>query len=180
MTRRMLIAAALLAAAVPAAAQQQAVGARQVSPAEPASAPAPARLVTVTDTVRRNAGQPYNIRLDVAIIEEGGSKPVTKTRTLTVAEGSQSFLRLTPTNNIPMNLDGYAAMEKDGKIRAMMTIDYRPPRPSGLKDEDASTQSVRQSFTVLAENGRKLVVSETSDPFLDRRLRIELTATILK
>ena len=178
MTRRMLIAAALLAAAVPAAAQQQAVGARQVSPAEPTSAPA--RVVTVTDTVRRNAGQPYNIRLDVAIIEEGGSKPVTKTMTLTVAEGSQSFLRLTPTNNIPMNLDGYAAMEKDGKIRAMMTIDYRPPRPSGLKDEDASTQSVRQSFTVLAENGRKLVVSETSDPFLDRRLRIELTATILK
>ena len=84
MTRRMLIAAALMAAAVPAAAQQQSAGARQVSPAEPA--PAPARVVTVTDTVRRNAGQPYNIRLDVAIIEEGGSKPVTKTMTLTVAE----------------------------------------------------------------------------------------------
>jgi len=39
---------------------------------------------------------------------------------------------------------------------------------------------VRQNVSVWLESGKPMVISESADPLSDRRLTVEVTATILK
>ena len=39
---------------------------------------------------------------------------------------------------------------------------------------------IRQTLVLNLENGKPLVISEASDPLSDRRVTVEVTATILK
>ena len=55
-------------------------------------------------------------------------------------------------------------------------LDYLPDF-TGAKQRGART---RLQFTVIVDDGKMIVASETSDPATDRRVRVEVTATMLK
>jgi hypothetical protein len=64
-------------------------------------------------------------------------------------------------------------------VRAHVTLEYRPVGGEAANEEQALT-TISETFTVILEDGKPLVVSQSADPTTDRRVRVELKSTILK
>ena len=121
-------------------------------------------------------GQLVNIRIDVTVSEDGGdAAPWRKTLTLTLADrqpGSiRAFGNAAQPNTPParLNVDAFPILQGDGRVQAQVTLDYGPMgRGTSIKVEP------------LLVPGKPLVVSQAADPGTDRKLVVELTATVLK
>jgi hypothetical protein len=129
-------------------------------------------------------GQPVNIRFDVTIIDEGGPQPSRKTVSVTVADRQSGLVRsavavLGMPGVVPVSLDALPMLERDGRIRARLTLEYSP-RPGGDPKEPSRPVEMRLSFGIILENGKPVVAAQAADPVTDRRVRVEVTATVLK
>ena len=137
-----------------------------------------------------------NIRLDVTITDQRTTgQPTTKTVSLTLADRFGGRVRTTAdvpvqmktpgggTNfamrSVVLNVDAKPELTRDGRIRTEMTLEYRPTGNEPSTDEPSIT-TISESFTVLLEDGKSLVVSQSADPNTDRRVRVEVKATVLK
>ena len=209
MTKRFVLLAAFVLAASHALAQTPPAAA-PTAPAAPAAAPTPTRAVAqtpkllppatipapfvpfppATPTPPRREGQPINVRVELTITETGaGAPPVKKTIVAVVGDGFNGSVReqssltsstpVTPPERViaPLNLDVTPVILADGKIRLSCTIQYssnqRPP------DRQINTD-IKQNLVLNLESGKALVISDASDPITDRRVAVEVTATILK
>jgi hypothetical protein len=77
----------------------------------------------------------------------------------------------------PFNVDVYARLEIDGRIRTNIVLEYRP-----LSEPEAKTfaPALKGVFEPLLENGKKMVVWQAADPVSDRHVSVEVTATVIK
>jgi hypothetical protein len=173
----------LVAAIAPAKQQQSASGqekpAIQPSPA-PVPAPAPAS---------RSFGQPVAVRIDLTITDQvGTSAPVKKTMTMMAADGERasvrSMNRAPRQNGAQFNVDAKPMLVQD-KIRLDLSIFYDPPDipvPEVPEKGEAASWSttLQESMGVILENGKPTVISQSADPRTDRKVSVEVKATILK
>lgn len=202
MRRVALFMLALSVVAVPAAAQEEAgalvavqeanPGQAQQKPGQAQQKPAPTAEAK-QETPRQipppepNRGQLTNVRLEVTITDQRGSgQPTTKTVALVLADRSPGRLRTsgdvrTPQGYRPiaLNIDARPEFTRDGRVRANVTLDYRPSVGEGTSEEQVLT-TITESFEVILEDGKALIVSQSADPYSDRRVRVELKATVLK
>ncbi len=74
------------------------------------------------------------------------------------------------------HVDVRPSVDPKGKIRAQLTINYTPQSPTETKFHD----SVRLSSTVLLDDGKKVMVSQSVDPRSDRRVSVEMMAKVVK
>ena len=132
-------------------------------------------------------GQPVNIKVDLSITEQAGAGAGAKrTVSLIVADRHTSSLRsqgspmqVQGARNATVNVDASPTIIKDGLLRLQLGLEYYPPSEEGKPAGDGP-RSFNQRITVLMESGRAMVVSQSSDPAPERRVTVELTATILK
>jgi hypothetical protein len=169
---------AVSAPAAPAAPAGQKPGARPPAPPRPAEAPKPPEAERL-----QQRGQPVNIKLDVTIVDEGGPHPSRKTVSVTVADRQSGQVRsavLVPgVGHVPVSLDALPVLEPDGKIRARFTLEYQP-RPGNDPKEPSRPVEMRLSFGIILEDGKQVVAAQAADPVTDRRVSVEVTATVLK
>ena len=135
-----------------------------------------------------HTGQFINIRLDVMITDQRatGQQPTTKTVSLVLADRSAGRIRTTGDVRTPqgyrpihVNVDANAELIREGRVRAQVTLEYRPTIGEATAEEQVLT-TISESFAVILEDGKPLVVSQSADPTTDRRVRVEVKATILK
>ena len=200
-TQRMLMAAALLFAASSAVAQTPRPAAPAKAPAAP-QAPAPAAPATATTPATpaapaapaRREGQPINVKVELTISEDGGgSPPIKKTVSAVVGDGYMGYVReqglSTPTTSptpgafidriaAPLNLDALPTILPNGKIRVQCTVQYAANQR--IQNERQINTDIKQNLTLILESGKSLVVSEATDPLSDRRVTVEVKATILR
>jgi hypothetical protein len=172
----------LLLAGVAASAQTPAAPATQgrqgaLPPPPPPPAPKPA-----APPAARSA---TNIRVDVTVIEEGGPQPVRKTVTLTSVDGLRASSRSVAGFGAPfetnLHVDATPTLERNGKIQTRIVVFYRPdPSSPGGEGNRQNAASVNLDFPIVLDSGKTLVASQTTDPGRDRRVTVEVTATILK
>jgi hypothetical protein len=149
----------------------------QTKPAETAPEPKPVRP----------AGQSVNIRLDVTITDQRGTaSPTTKTVTLVLADRANGRIRTqgdvrTPQGyrSVTLNVDAYPNLLPNGRVQTNVTLEFRPTVSEGASVEETPT-SISESINVILEDGKPLVVSQSADPHTDRKVRVELKASILK
>jgi hypothetical protein len=154
-------------------------------PAEPAQ-PAPPRPDTTIrpepERVDRASGQWVNVRFDIGIVDEGGPQASRKAVTLTVADRQSGQVRATvfvpDLGHVPLAVDATPILEPGGKIRARITLEYQPN--PGTDRKLPSSPSMRLSFGIVLENGKKIVAAQAADPVTDRQITVEITATVLK
>lgn len=127
------------------------------APPKPASAPA-------------RAAQPVNIQIDLTLTEEGEGAATPKAVTMLVADGELGRIR-TGTGVVALNVDARPSIVQDGLIRVMFSLQY---------GTGPATGQISQSLNTLLTSGKPLVVSHSADPRSNRRVRAELTATILR
>ncbi len=139
----------------------------------------------------RAFGQPVTIRIDLTITDQAGTgAPTKKTMTVLAADGERASVRSLnrgtqggPAPNANFNVDVRPILTQD-RIRLDLSIFYDPqileiPVP-GSEKPVATATNLQESMGVILDNGKPLVVSQSADPRTDRKVTVEVKATILK
>ena len=158
------------------------VNAQQGAQAKPAPPPQPAPAAPLLPNPFAGTEALVNVRYEIRIREEGGQQPVTKMVSMTGTLHETSLVRAgqDPGTN-PLNVDVTPTNIRDMKVLTKLGIQYTPPRPAVAPGAvQAQNFGVRQNVSVWLESGKPMVISESADPLSDRRLTVEVTATILK
>jgi hypothetical protein len=133
-------------------------------------------------------GQPVNVRLELTITDQRGDQPViSKTVSMTVADRHNGRIRTqgdvrTPTGFRPviLNVDCQASIIPGGaRARVNLTIEYRPVAAEA-ENERATTPNINESITVILDDGKPMVISQSADPVTDRKVKVEAKITLLK
>ena len=177
--------------APPAAAEAQ-----QAPPAPPAprapQAPRAARPTApdapAPDEVRHSRGQPVNLRLEFTVTDQiGTAPPVKKVITMNVADGesgrirtnAEVFRKATAPAVVPLSVDAYPQIE-GAKIRLRASLEYQLLKEATEPELPAGKTSITQSVTALLSDGVATVLSQSADPLTDRKVTLEVKATIVK
>jgi hypothetical protein len=128
-----------------------------------------------------------NVRIELTITDErGGSSPVKKTITVIAADANLSRIRSNtlagpPIGEVPLNVDVMPGVRQGGKIRLMITLQYDLPSPPGeAKGATLYKTAISETLNIIVDDGKPLVVAQSADPVSDRRVTIEVRATVLK
>ncbi len=172
----------------PAAPAAPAPPAPAANPAAPPPPPPPA-----PPGPPRREGQPINVRVELNITEDGGAgAPIKKSVTAVVADGYNGFVRqqgfaqqnpTAPNFNqpVPLNFDAFPVILPNGKIRLTCSIQYNAGAgAAAATGETRRGTDIRQNLVLNLESGKALVISQGTDPIGDRRVTVEVTATILR
>lgn len=147
----------------------------------PAAAPRPEapRAPSIASQTNQPMPSATNIRLDLAITDTYTSVPVKKTVSLLVLTGNSGMIRTSGSDGWSvLNIDAIAAAYTSGQVSLRMTFEYAPAQS---KDSGGGrAPRLNESITVVLQDGKPLMVSQSADPATDRKVTAELTATILK
>jgi hypothetical protein len=142
----------------------------------------------VQPVVARPAAQLMNVKLELTITDSRGAAAATsKTVTMVLADRASGRIRTTgevrmaDRSRLPiiLNVDAQPEITRDNRVKVSVTLEYKP-QASESETEERATTSLGESMTVILEDGKPLVVSQSADPYGDRKVRIEMKATFLK
>lgn len=173
--KRPMIAALVMAVVLPAGLV------RAQAPPAPAPAPRPSPQAVPAKpapAVASGWGEPINIRYEVVVFDKGGAQPARKVVTILAAVGEMSMVRADRPDGRanPLGVDVTPSTIRNGKIMTRFGISY-VPQTASVKE---TTLEISQNTTLWMENAKPTVISEATDPISDRRIIVEVTATILK
>lgn len=160
------------------------------APQAPQAAQAPRRLPT------------QNVRIDVTITDSMGSGTAKKTVTMLVADARSGQVRssmqipqpmgppisstggtVVPApysyTNISLNVDATPEVLPDGRIFITMNVQYTPDaaqEPGGSRRPG----SLNEALSVVLTDGKQTLISQSADPQGDRKVVLELTASVVK
>ncbi len=146
----------------------------------PPAPPAPPRAPNLQTQTNLLLG-PVNIKLDLVITDNYAGTPIKKSVSLLVLNGNSGIIR---TNNYQtdavLNVDAVANAYQNGSVSLRLTFDYSPAPMKDSAGRNTRSPRLNESITVVLQDGKPLVVSQSADPGSERRVTVELTATILK
>ncbi len=142
-----------------------------------------------------------NVKVDLTITDQSGSNaPIVKTLSLVQASGFNGAIRtrnvvhVPPAKaepgtvmvagphfeSLPLNVDARPDVLdlQGGKIRLHLQLNYSTLGAS--TDKGPRNSEVTKDIRVVLENGKPLIVSQSADAASDRKVTVEVKATILK
>jgi hypothetical protein len=174
----------------------------------PPSAQTPVPTIPTTVEPARAQRQPTapalptitaNVKLDLTITDTYTGTPVKKTVSMLILNGSNGMIR---TSNrlatgfvVGLNVDAAAMIHQGGFITVRVTFEYTPAQTiAGIAQTDdvakaqaeqklsprAQPAELHESLSVILQDGKPLLVSQSADPTTDRKVTVELIATVLK
>jgi hypothetical protein len=156
-------------------------------PAQEAKAAAPKPA-----TPGQPSGLPVNIRIDVAITDQvDPGAPAKKVVSMIVADRQRNNIRSSGnirTNGFPqnftLNVDAHPTIMPNAgnRISLEFGLEYLPKSgtPPASDTSNPGTSLLNERLVVLLESGKPVLVSQAADPISDRKITVEVTATILK
>ena len=128
-----------------------------------------------------------NVRVEFTLNDQQTGAPTTsKTVILTTSNRQWGRIRSQITSRIyggaPLNVDARPTVTQDGRISLELTIEYSQGRNSEVEaNSDKIVQvSINESLTALLESGKPLMVTQSADPISDRKVTVEVKATIVR
>lgn len=124
-----------------------------------------------------------NVKLDVKISDSiNPDSQHGKTITVMCLDGNSSQVRSQSGEGL-INIDARPMIRPDGRIYVQLILEYRPDLPN-LPGAPASAPnragSFSESLNLLVVDAKPMVASQSADPRSDRKVTIELTATVVK
>ena len=163
-------------------AQQTAPAPKQPQPKEEAPAPLPAPKPPPE-------GQPVNVRIEITISEATGpGEPARKLVTMILADRQSGSIRTSgwvrmtgERRDVVINVDARPILLRDNAVRVELGLQYQPAGSSQTAtNTDVAQTGLNERLNTILESGKPLVVSQASDPASDRRISVEVKATILR
>ena len=149
-------------------------------PVAPQAPPAPPRTEIIpTQNVR--------VELTITDVSDRGVS-AKKSVTMLVADGLNGRVRSSNNvrvdNNyqsISINVDASVKVRAEGRVQLSLNFEYTPD--VNVTPQAAATTrpgSLSESLTVLVQDGKPTLVSQSADPATDRKVTVEVTATVVK
>jgi hypothetical protein len=151
------------------------------------------------------SANPANVKLDLTITDTYTGTPVKKTVSLLILNGSTGMIRtsnrLASGSNVGLNIDAAAVIHQGGLITVRVTFEYTPAQGpiaslgGGTREQtetaikqlterglspSSQPAELHESISVILQDGKPLLVSQSADPTTDRKVTVELMATVLK
>lgn len=128
-----------------------------------------------------------NVRVELTLTDQKtGAETTSKTVMITTNNGTWGRLRSEVTSreygNAPLNVDALPLVLPDGRIALSLTVEYSQGQMPEAKGNTDRIWQVRlnESLTTLLENGKALLVTQSADPISDRKVTVEVKATVIK
>ena len=137
-----------------------------------------------------------NVRIEVTFTEQRSDAPAQpKTVTVTTGDGHWGRVRAQAHSSIvgatPLNVDARPEVQADGRVVVALTLEYGDkrvvepsPQTSGpvtiAQPKQVTDVNMNQSVTVVLESGKPLIITQAADPTGDRKVTVEVRATILR
>ena len=151
---------------------------------------------------------PVNIKIEVSITDQSGANPPAK-KVVTMIASDRMSTNVRSSASVPVkqtvftgppnaatvatpsysyrtvqiNVDARPAIvQKDpNKISMTFGLEYLPTtRLSAQEEGEPGLTSWNERLSVILESGKPMVVSQAADPTSDRKITVEVTATILR
>jgi hypothetical protein len=149
-------------------------------PVRPIAMPEPAIMqnvrleLTITDSLGAGSATKKTVTMIVANEHNGRIRSSNDVRQQ-VSEGSWQFKPIT------INVDASPRIRADGRVQLGITLEYVPELPAAASaSASPRPATVNESLTVLLADGKPMLISQSADPSTDRRVTVEVTATVLK
>ena len=149
--------------------------------------------------VKEPVGQPVNIKLEITITDQAGPEPAKKVVTMLLADRAVGSIRSNGVQRIPsegnypvsINVDATPTLLTDGNIRLNLGLEYQPrpspssspspsPSPSDQMLTRARMSTLNERLSIIVQDGKPILISQAADPGSDRRITVELKATVVK
>jgi hypothetical protein len=130
-----------------------------------------------------NPDQPVNIKLDLTITDQVGTDdPVKKVLSMTVADGSNGTIRnsgnVKDQGRVQIRAEARPKILPSGQIRLMLALEYVPRAPG--TDAPVHGSALHEQISTIIEPGKPVIVTQSADPASDRKILVEVKATLLK
>jgi hypothetical protein len=171
---------AMCLAAAPEVATMQSTPPPQPGSVSPAERPATARPP--------EPAQHVNVRIELTIVDQDGpGEPSRKQMTMHVADRQNASVR---TSGWVMTKDGRRDVNiyvdarptvlrgKEGSVQVDFGLQYQPTSTSA--ETGPAQTGLNQRINMILESGKPLLISQAADPSSDRKISVEMKATILK
>jgi hypothetical protein len=132
------------------------------------------------------------VRIEVTVTDQRpGAAPVTKAVSIVTGDGLNGSVRSqtaynntgnVPGGNAPFNVDAWPIILADGKIHTRLIVQYDVVPPPGPTPDGVRLlgTSIRESVALILESAKPIVAVQSSDPVSDRKVSVEVKATILR
>lgn len=129
-----------------------------------------------------------NVQIEFNLADQLGTQaPEKKTVSMIVSSGNWGKIRSgadvvqigEPPYRVVLNIDARPLVSADGQIQLELTLVYEPVKAEGEARRPRAS-GINQSQTVILQSGKPLVVSQAADPVTDRKVLVEVKATVLK
>lgn len=128
-----------------------------------------------------------NVRIELAIAEAVGGTTTNKTVILITSTDTLGSVRSQMSSNsegngnITLDVDAEPRLAPDGRIWLSLAFDYTPLRATDASvTGGARSTDLTEKLTVVLTDGKPLLVSQSADPRGDRKVTVEVTATVMK
>jgi hypothetical protein len=198
----MLKRVAILICAVAVSASAYAAQAKAAPAKKPATAdkavPAEGKPAAAPAKAPETLGLPVNIKIEVSITDQSGNNPpAKKVVSMIVGDRQRNSIRSSanvpvkmaggPPNtfnyrNVTINVDAHPSIvqKEPNKLSLDFGLQYQPKSGGGQEDLEPGMASLNESMSLILESGKPMLVSQAADPTSDRKITVEVTATILK
>jgi hypothetical protein len=134
--------------------------------------PVPPGPPPVTPGAQPQANTWQNIKIDLTITDAASAtSQLRKVLILHIADGRQGQVRSQSEQGL-INVDARPQIRPDGKtILLQLTVEYR---------QGVSGSLFSESLSAMVIDGKPMVLSQTADPSGDRKVSVEVLATIQK
>jgi phosphohistidine swiveling domain-containing protein len=180
------------------------LGAQAAKPApKPAAAPASAKPEPApAKAAPAEQALPLNIKIEVNITDQVGSGPAArKVVSMIVGDRQSTSIRSSASvpvkvpaivgnqmaqsytyRNVTINVDARPAIlyKEPSKILVTFGLEYFPKPAGGAEEMEPGMASINERLGLIFESGKPFIVSQAADPTSDRKITVEVTATILK
>ncbi len=144
------------------------------------------------------AAQPVNVKIEVSITDQTGNNPAAKKVVTMIASDRQSAnVRSSasvpvktgpgPTTsftyrNVTINVDARPALvaKEPNRVSVSFGLEYLPKTVNTQEEMEPGMTSWSERLALILESGKPMVISQAADPTSDRRITVEITATILR
>ena len=191
------VSALLLVSAIGWAQAQSSPPAPAQAPAtKPAQAPPPAAEPTAQKPATAEQALPVNIKFEVVITDQTGTNPgAKKVVSMIVGDRQNTSIRSTasvpvksPTmtgssyRNVTINVDARPSiiLKEPTKILVSFGLEYNPKGRSEAEEMEPGMAAITERLGLIFESGKPIIVSQAADPTSDRKITVEVTATILR
>jgi hypothetical protein len=143
------------------------------------------------------AGQPINVKIEVAITDQTGTaNPAKKVVSMIASDRNQNFVRSSASvlvknannpmamnyRNVTINVDARPTIvaKEPTKVHLVLGLEYLPKAAGNQEEMEPGMAQLSERLALVLESGKPMVVSQAADPASDRKITVEVTATILK